>query len=335
MADGLAQLLHGIGGIGLAAGEGLVPEVGAAAQAFRETDSAMAQQQSVAQTAQVLSAMFADVGTDSAMLIARALQVDPIGTFGTVGGVDGIKTLLDQLRTERDFDQGAGQEQQAAEQLKQLLESGDFRSANRQDQFASLVGLGIPPGDAEKIVENLQTPGSVDALDFTDKAQRRDDIERISRGYREVADTFFALKDVIEGGEGPLRSRSAITQFLKSLDPTSTVRETEQEIVIEARGVSDSLLNFFERWLSGDVLTPEQREEMIDVARDAVRQRAQRQQQFEEGERSFLMSVTTPDVVDDIMGGLGLSERDREEFLTAPKPGPIDNVDDARKALAR
>ncbi|OQW71671.1 MAG: hypothetical protein BVN33_14665 [Proteobacteria bacterium ST_bin13] len=67
-----------------------------------------------------------------------------------------------------------------------------------------------------------------------------------------------------------------IYSFMKVLDPTSVVRETEYATAQNAAGVPDQVRNVFNRILSGERLSPEQRKDFTSQAMTAAR--SQRQQ---------------------------------------------------------
>lgn len=64
----------------------------------------------------------------------------------------------------------------------------------------------------------------------------------------------------------PLSDRSAIFQYMKILDPTSTVREGEQAQVENARGVPESIMNIYNKTLEGTPLTQAQRDDLYNSA---------------------------------------------------------------------
>ena len=67
------------------------------------------------------------------------------------------------------------------------------------------------------------------------------------------------------GGQGDV---ALIFEFMKMLDPTSTVREGEFATAKDTGGLPDSIVNTYNQLLSGAFLLPEQRQEFLDIAGD-------------------------------------------------------------------
>ncbi len=59
---------------------------------------------------------------------------------------------------------------------------------------------------------------------------------------------------------------AAIFSFMKTLDPSSTVREGEFATAQNAAGVPDTIRNAFNRASNGERLNPQQRKQMVDTA---------------------------------------------------------------------
>jgi len=88
-----------------------------------------------------------------------------------------------------------------------------------------------------------------------------DDFAKVNNAYNGI----LALTDPsVE--PNPLRDQGAIFQWMKILDPTSAVRETEYANVKNAKGVPDRVRNWWNQVLSGQILTPEQRKELREAA---------------------------------------------------------------------
>jgi|LauGreDrversion4_2_1035121.scaffolds.fasta_scaffold00574_6 hypothetical protein len=73
-----------------------------------------------------------------------------------------------------------------------------------------------------------------------------------------------------------IKQISLIFQYGKLLDPDSVVREAEQRLIAEARGVYESALNYPERIRSGVLLTPQQLQSIGQVAQNLQRNSQQR-----------------------------------------------------------
>jgi hypothetical protein len=86
------------------------------------------------------------------------------------------------------------------------------------------------------------------------------------KNFGEVRSAYNMI-DVGLKEKSPAGDLTAATKFMKLLDPTSVVRETELILAMEATGVVDRAKNYFKRLESGEKLTPSQREDFRNVAK--------------------------------------------------------------------
>lgn len=86
--------------------------------------------------------------------------------------------------------------------------------------------------------------------------------------FRKVDAAFKKLNTALDdtAKPTPLRDMSAIFSWMKILDPGSTVREGEYATAKNAAGIPDKIMNFYNRAVTGQILTPEQRKEMKEAS---------------------------------------------------------------------
>lgn len=95
----------------------------------------------------------------------------------------------------------------------------------------------------------------------------------LSDNYESASKEFFALQgSVRQIMELSKRDTAAgdlgmIFSFMKALDPTSAVREGEQANAQNAAGVPDRIRNYYNRMITGERLSPEQRKDFAATAR--------------------------------------------------------------------
>jgi len=118
-----------------------------------------------------------------------------------------------------------------------------------------------------------------DAQLFTQATKLRGELN--TRLDKVAAGTSFA-QNIIEMLSDPgiatdaIKQVSLIFQYGKLLDPDSVVREAEQRLIAEARGVYETALNYPERIKSGVLLTPQQLKSIGQVAQNLQRNSQQR-----------------------------------------------------------
>ena len=85
------------------------------------------------------------------------------------------------------------------------------------------------------------------------------------KAYNEVNTAYNQIK-VATQRPSPANDLAAATKFMKLLDPTSVVRESELILAVEASGLADRISNTGNRILKGEKLTPTQRKDFFDAA---------------------------------------------------------------------
>jgi len=85
------------------------------------------------------------------------------------------------------------------------------------------------------------------------------------KAYNEVNTAYKQIKVSTER-PSPANDLAAATKFMKLLDPTSVVRESELILAVEASGLVDRISNTGNRILKGEKLTPTQRKDFFDAA---------------------------------------------------------------------
>jgi hypothetical protein len=66
----------------------------------------------------------------------------------------------------------------------------------------------------------------------------------------------------------PISDVAAATQIMKLLDPRSVVRDSELRVAMNANSLDDRIVNWYARAIEGKILTPEQRKEFGDLAKE-------------------------------------------------------------------
>lgn len=95
------------------------------------------------------------------------------------------------------------------------------------------------------------------------------------KDFRNVANSTRQIVTLMQGEGSPMSDLGGIFTFMKSLDPTSVVREGEQASVQNAAGVPQNIRNYYNRLATGKRLSPEQRADMVNTALNLYGSRAQ------------------------------------------------------------
>jgi len=91
------------------------------------------------------------------------------------------------------------------------------------------------------------------------------EFNKVHSGYNKLLRALNTTKN-----SSPFRDQAAIFSWMKILDPGSTVREGEYATVENARSVPEKIKGLYNKVLSGTILTPEQRTELLAASEDVV-----------------------------------------------------------------
>lgn len=86
--------------------------------------------------------------------------------------------------------------------------------------------------------------------------------EGLAQAYRKIRG---AASDPSAAGD-----LSVVFGYMKLLDPASVVRESEQATAVNARGVPDTIRSIYNRVLTGERLTPAQRQDFVQQSRNLL-----------------------------------------------------------------
>ena len=89
--------------------------------------------------------------------------------------------------------------------------------------------------------------------------------EPIYKAYQEIQSAYSQINEGIKA-KSPAGDLVTATKFMKLLDPTSVVRETELALALKAGGLLDRLENYVQNVAAGTKLTPKQREDFHNLA---------------------------------------------------------------------
>lgn len=119
------------------------------------------------------------------------------------------------------------------------------------------------------------------AVDFDDLRNLRNDVIKNSQDYL-GASQGYARVQVGAQSATPAGDLALIFGYMKTLDPTSTVREGEAASVQSAGSVPERIRGLYNRIVSGERLTPEQRADFLSQAEQQFGKNVERQQKLVE-----------------------------------------------------
>ena len=84
--------------------------------------------------------------------------------------------------------------------------------------------------------------------------------EPVYKGFQEIESAYGQINKGLDA-KSPAGDLAAATKFMKLLDPTSVVRESELAMAMAATGALDRLYNYAKMLTTGEKLTPSQRDD--------------------------------------------------------------------------
>lgn len=87
------------------------------------------------------------------------------------------------------------------------------------------------------------------------------------KAFQEVESAYSQINKGLDA-KSPAGDLAAATKFMKLLDPTSVVRESELAMAMAATGALDRLYNYAKMLTTGEKLTPNQREDFRKLSND-------------------------------------------------------------------
>jgi hypothetical protein len=145
--------------------------------------------------------------------------------------------------------------------LAQQDVTNEFRrqSLSLQERMAEMrrdMAANKPDTAAFKVADNLRN-----------EYNRRVDKIREGVGHAENATTLLSDPSI---GQDAIKQISLIFAFGKMIDPASVVRETEQKMLADARGLYESLKQYIPALQTGAKLAPSQLKSMQSVAQSLL-----------------------------------------------------------------
>jgi hypothetical protein len=200
--------------------------------------------------------------------LREAAKADPkavaayFGTYLGSMGEDGVRTLDNALKLTRSPE---GHTQAEADIL--LTEAQIKESQQRVEKLgvelkAMEKSGGIPP---EKIAE------AEDSL--------RKELATQTKEFRIITDSYFRVEGANKTGAGDL---AIVFNFMKMLDPNSSVREGEQASAANAAGVPSAIIAQYNKLRGGGILDQKARDQMLSEAKRISERAAAQSKQAED-----------------------------------------------------
>lgn len=233
------------------------------------------------QIQQALSGIFANAKTEQDLMSAysKASQVaaslgDPEGAAKYASTADALYNRMNPqpkvvgnslVKNDGSVVYSGEQKQPGAVQEYQFAQSqgyqGTFEQFKREMASAGAPKVAVNTGDPTALAKA--------GLELQDKVRSAFKADEVIAGQFGVMQN--AVKNPSAQGDTAL-----LYSFFKVLDPESTVREGELNLVMESRSIPDKLKGYAQRLATGQTLTPAERQDLLNQAGRQVQARIER-----------------------------------------------------------
>lgn len=154
---------------------------------------------------------------------------------------------------------------------------------------------------------------------------------------KNTLDTITSIAKIREQPGTAAGDLALVFIFMKSLDPGSTVRESEFKAAASVRGIPDQVVQLREKILAGEILTKKQRIDFKNIAEKQLVAQLKVQKKFDQvfiriaKKRGLPVEDIAPALVPDTeQADSGVVEQDGNLFKRNPETGQMDFVGPAR-----
>jgi hypothetical protein len=158
-------------------------------------------------------------------------------------------------------------EQVAKDAIKKRAADLNLTTAQTNQALATTRKLGTETQKIALELEGLKATGGLDPVkSFEQEEKLRKEFQTRTKNYGELGTTFSNIQSSAKSNTGA-GDIALITGFMKMLDPTSVVRETEFATGRDTAGLYARLENNLQKAQNGQFLQPKQRDEYVTLAK--------------------------------------------------------------------
>jgi len=220
------------------------------------------------------------MGTQNQTLLGSDQQTNKtLGLMGLLGSPEALMGLSLLGAGSRGEKIGQAALPSFIEGLKGASLVNEFGKIQKQQEFAKNLPEGIyktvgalyPEIAAKAMVEEEANKPKIKAEllkqqnEYSQNLQKtyisHPDVKDFNQSQNQINKLISGIKQDSAAGD-----LSAIFTYMKVLDPTSVVREGEQATAANARGIPDAVRNTYNNLMTGERLTPKQRDDFTNTA---------------------------------------------------------------------
>lgn len=206
--------------------------------------------------------------------INRTTTAKDIEAQGLEPGTVAYQEAMKEQNTSRNAP--SGMRMNAQGQLEYLPMAGGGTYQQEKDRISPSEQIRINIAKASAVRQDTAAERAAVAAEKGSKAQTFQQVNTLRDEFNVLAKPQVDAMRVFSGIQSTLGAKKPNAQtdmagtymFMKSLDPTSTVREGEYATAQNAVGVPDRIRNAWNKMIDGEMLTDEQRSHMLGVGQE-------------------------------------------------------------------
>lgn len=202
-------------------------------------------------------------------IVDKALS-DAITALATADNAQDIAKAqreFEQAKAAKEAVEAKYAERTAVDKLIKSAADLGLTKAQTNSALAQTSKLGVETKKAVLELEAFKASGGIDpAKAFDQEEKLRKEFQLRSKVYGELGTTFSNIKSSANAKNGP-GDIALITGFMKMLDPSSVVRETEFATARDTAGLYARLENSLKKAENGQFLQATQRDEFVNLAK--------------------------------------------------------------------
>jgi hypothetical protein len=154
------------------------------------------------------------------------------------------------------------------EDRKRMYELGSEVSKGKLSSGKDIAEMELENKKQEEAMKRAKVIASGRTLESATKLRKEFYDRPELKNFADVKQSYEKIKKIVIGPSSAAGDMSLIFSYMKMLDPGSVVREGEQATAEQARGVPESILNLYNKLVTGEKLTPDQRKDFMNRAGD-------------------------------------------------------------------
>lgn len=152
------------------------------------------------------------------------------------------------------------------------------------DQQLAVQQFGEDSPQAQAFSEAINSEAQGEAPKLSDVAGTRKEFTKLSGDFITMRDAKGKIDQAAQQaqvGDSAASDLALVFNYMKMLDPGSVVRESEFATAENARGVPEGIRNMYNRVLSGEILSADQRQDFVTVADNLFTSQLNQQRRLE------------------------------------------------------